>query len=173
MNVAVVPMGDYERSLRARYQQITRRINVAGDTVAARKRQRDELLELERIETAKNDLWNSYKIAAANRGHRLVKGEVRTIAIKKIVAHRHGLLVRYLDSSSRDRRYALARMEYFYQADRMTSETLQKIGDDCGGRDKKTVIHGIAEYKRLMGKKRGYAVRAKQKDAYIDWSLVL
>lgn len=53
---------------------------------------------------------------------------------------------------SKSRKYHLveARHAYFFLAYRFLKKTLAKIGEDCGGRDHTTIVHGIKKVENMI-----------------------
>jgi chromosomal replication initiation ATPase DnaA len=66
--------------------------------------------------------------------------------IMRIVANCCSLTVEDLVSDRRFRELADARKIYFYAAKLGTNSSLKKIGNEMGGRDHTTVIHGATEF---------------------------
>jgi len=79
----------------------------------------------------------------------------REVTVRRVInatARHHGLTTADLVGSSRCRQVSQARGLAMYLARRLTSRSLQSIGDAFGGRDHTTVMHGIrgTESRRLL-----------------------
>lgn len=79
-----------------------------------------------------------------------VSGTITVETIQKAVAEHFGITVANLKSSKRDKKFAFPRQVAFYIAKQQTECSLKDIGEEFGGRDHTTVLHGIDKIEKLL-----------------------